>query len=135
MHACEPDLLDGLPGRQFVFVPQHRVEGMALIVDGQGVAGVVHQRMQRLVVDGDPLQQVQALAQFVDRHAHRVDRVPGADEFDRTSRMTYFCARKRVELGRFDAWLGRVGYDVLRWIRRTATVGSRWRMARAKHLT
>ena len=98
MHAGEPDLLEA-PGvdparlllslrrldRAFLvhLVPRQRVEGIALIVDGEGVAGAANAVGKRIIGHAqrdEPF--VDSLGDLRDRAAIGRHRVPNADELD-----------------------------------------------------
>ena len=84
MHAGEPDLRDALGIAGAPFVPQHRMEGVALVVEGDRVARALHARREILI--GKPVRVEDAVdhgRELVDRQAHGIDRVPDAHEPDR----------------------------------------------------
>jgi hypothetical protein len=84
MHAGEPHLRDALGIGGAPFVPQHRMEGVALVVEGDRVARALHARREILI--GKPMRVEDAVdhgRQLVDRQAHGIDRVPDAHEPDR----------------------------------------------------
>ncbi len=83
VHAGKPDLLDALGVVRARLVPQHRLEGVALVVDRDRVAGAIDLRRQLLIGEAVRVEDaVDHRRQLVDRKAHGIDGVPDADEPD-----------------------------------------------------
>jgi len=78
VHAREPDLLQALATDSVLFSPHTGLEGLAALVDGQGLKGVVHAAAQVHVVEFDIKELVDDV-EVPGRNAQRPHRVPDAD--------------------------------------------------------